>query len=131
MSGEVERQRTVALVVDDDPALREVISALLEDEGYEVVAAADAVDALRILKEDSPSLSLIVSDVQMPGLIDGIALTEIVALSWPKISILVSSGKPELCKGDLPAKAALLPKPWRAVQLLDAVACLKADTAIV
>ena len=53
------------LVVDDEPALREVLSLRIEDWGYHVSTAADAHDAERLIEESRPDLVL--SDVVLPG----------------------------------------------------------------
>jgi len=53
------------LVVDDEPALREVLSLRIEDWGYQVTTAADAHDAERLIEESPPDLVL--SDVVLPG----------------------------------------------------------------
>ena len=59
-----ERCKTV-LVVDDDQAIREVISEVLVDEGYQVVCAENGAEALRELrKQDGPDLMLL--DLMMP-----------------------------------------------------------------
>jgi CheY-like chemotaxis protein len=54
------------LVVDDEPAIREVIATLLEDEGYMVRHAKDGLEALDTINDDE--IDLIVSDVVMPRL---------------------------------------------------------------
>jgi CheY-like chemotaxis protein len=54
------------LVVDDDPALREVLSSLLEEDGWRVATAADGIAALEVLKHERPSA--LVLDLMMPGL---------------------------------------------------------------
>jgi CheY-like chemotaxis protein len=64
--------RTI-LIVDDDPALRETLSAILESEGYEPVMASDGLDALEKLGEVKPAVMLL--DMAMPRL-DGQGLIE-------------------------------------------------------
>ncbi len=53
------------LVVDDDPAIRNYLSALLTDNGYEVAVAADAEEGMNIAKNQGPDL--ITLDIEMPG----------------------------------------------------------------
>ena len=65
------RQRNV-LIVDDNPMNMKLVRVLLTGEGYEVRTAADALEALEILKEWRPILILM--DIQLPG-IDGLELT--------------------------------------------------------
>ncbi|MDT4992568.1 MAG: hypothetical protein QOH97_2460 [Actinoplanes sp.] len=54
------------LVVDDDPAIRQLLADLLEMEGYEVSQAVDGLAAVRAVKASSPDF--VVLDVMMPGL---------------------------------------------------------------
>ncbi|WP_224366192.1 hybrid sensor histidine kinase/response regulator [Hyalangium versicolor] len=68
----VEVQRRRILVVDDSPLTRELISALLEAVGYDILVASDGGEALHLLS-DSP-VDLVVTDLEMPGL-DGLELT--------------------------------------------------------
>ena len=60
------------LIVDDNPVNLKLIRVLLTGEGYDVRTAADAEEAMQVLKETSPHLILM--DVQLPG-IDGLELT--------------------------------------------------------
>ena len=60
------------LIVDDNPVNLKLIRVLLTREGYDVRTAADAEEAMQVLKEASPHLILM--DVQLPG-IDGLELT--------------------------------------------------------
>jgi len=54
------------LIVEDDPAIREVIADALETEGYEVVQAVDGVDGLRLAHEKPPDIILL--DLMMPNM---------------------------------------------------------------
>lgn len=60
------------LIVDDNPVNLKLVRILLTGEGYDVRTAADAEEALQVLKESNPNLILM--DVQLPG-IDGLELT--------------------------------------------------------
>ena len=64
------------LVVDDDHDLRDVVTALLADEGYQVVSQAqDGVEALSILLQLSPAPTVVLSDYRMPRM-DGLRLLQ-------------------------------------------------------
>ena len=54
------------LVVDDDPAIRAVVTDVLEDEGYAVLTATDGQEGLAVLAQTTPELILL--DMRMPGL---------------------------------------------------------------
>jgi CheY-like chemotaxis protein len=64
--------KTSILIVDDNPVNSKLVRVLLTGEGYDVRTAADAEEAMQVLKEASPHLILM--DVQLPG-IDGLELT--------------------------------------------------------
>jgi two-component system, cell cycle response regulator CpdR len=57
----------VALVVDDDPAVLEVIANMLEDLGCEVICATNGTDALALLARDK-RIQILISDINMPGI---------------------------------------------------------------
>ena len=57
------------LIVDDEPSIRQSLSGLLSDEGFEVLTAANGYEALKIVDTEYPDLVLL--DIWMPG-IDGI-----------------------------------------------------------
>ncbi|WP_354199277.1 response regulator transcription factor [Bhargavaea ullalensis] len=61
------------LVVDDDKGIRDLVRIQLEEAGYQVLQAADAMEALAMMDEEAPDLAIV--DVMMPGM-DGFALTE-------------------------------------------------------
>ena len=84
------RSKTV-LVVEDDVALRFVISEALRDGGLIVAEAASGDEALEFLKSGNP-VDLVFSDVHMPGKIDGLALGVRVHEDFPLLQVLLTSG---------------------------------------
>lgn len=64
---------------------------MLEDFGYCVLEAADAEEALATLDIDS-DIEIVITDVQMPGKIDGLGLVDILMRRFPQIKTLVTSG---------------------------------------
>ncbi|XXF80265.1 response regulator [Myxococcaceae bacterium GXIMD 01537] len=69
-----EPTRRRILVVDDSPLTRELISALLEAVGYDILMAGDGAEALHLLGDAHTSVDLVVTDLEMPG-VDGLELT--------------------------------------------------------
>ena len=70
------------LVVDDDPLVRFVTADHLQDAGFEVVEAPSADGALPLL-EAGDGIAALVTDVQMPGSMNGLELAQIVRRRWP------------------------------------------------
>ena len=110
------------LVVDDDPGARGVMQRVLERQGYSVVAASSGPEALRLLRGTHVPVDLMITDVQMPGIL-GDALVLEVRRSWPELPVLFVSGEPRFA--NLPEAAGgrsrFLLKPFGQEELLVAV----------
>jgi two-component system response regulator AtoC len=76
------------LVVDDDPAMRHLLSVILTDHGWEARAVASAADALREL--EARDCDLVLTDVRMPGM-DGLALLREIQRLRPELTVIVMS----------------------------------------
>ncbi len=118
---------TTILVVDDERSVRELLVAVLEEEGYAVVGAVDGREALVALARDGPDLVLM--DVMMPGL-DGPSAYRAMRSLAPERTVPVVLMSAAADPGQLPAGiAGFLPKPFDLEQLLGLVAGLLADGA--
>ena len=104
------------LVVDDEPAIREVIATLLEDEGYLVRHAKDGQEALDTINDDE--IDLIVSDVVMPRL-DGASLVRRLRRRGYVMPVVLMSAV--YADVDLPG-VRFVPKPFEIDRLLGTVA---------
>jgi CheY-like chemotaxis protein len=111
------------LVVEDEPIIRLGIVSSIEDAGYAVVEAASADEAISLLARDS-EVAVIVTDVDMPGSMDGIRLAHYVRRRWPPIQMLVISGKIGVIPGELPSGVRFMSKPYQEPQLLSTIATL-------
>src|ERR1700710_21294 len=83
-------QRMLVLVVEDEPTLLDLTADMLSELGFETITAPDATRALAII--ESADVDLLLTDVRMPGEMDGIALAEVVNASWPSIKVVCVSG---------------------------------------
>lgn len=108
-----------ALVVDDDPLVLLVSCTMLEEAGYRSFDARDVNEALAVLRQNGALVSLLFTDVDMPGTGNGFDLARQVAREWPDITIIVASGRVSPAAGDLPATATFLPKPFTADVVLE------------
>ena len=103
--------RPIALLAEDEPILRMVAADMLEDEGFEVFATASAREALDTLMRH-PTAALLMTDVQMPGEMDGFALAREVARRMPGVAIIVCSGRLRPEPGEMPPGAHFTDKPF-------------------
>ena len=83
MAQRIPPARTV-LVVEDEPLIRSDLSDLLTDMGYTVLEAASADQAIALL-ETRAEIIAVITDVHMPGSMDGLALARIVRERWPPV----------------------------------------------
>jgi two-component system, response regulator PdtaR len=106
------------LVVEDEVLVREVIVEQLEDEGFMVLSAKDAGQALFLL-EARDDIRLIFTDIDMPGSMDGLQLAAAVRNRWPPVHIIVTTGKTN--PPELPANALFIHKPYLARNVVAAI----------
>jgi PAS domain S-box-containing protein len=121
----------LVLVVEDNLQVREVTTALLQDLGYQTIAAESAEPALGLLKAN-PDVSLVLSDVVLPGGVNGIQLAEQIRQHRPGLPILFTSGYSEAAFGRTEGserELSLLTKPFTKNELAAAVQESMADGA--
>jgi CheY-like chemotaxis protein len=103
------------VVVDDDVFERMGASGMFVDAGYRVLEAQDADEALRFL-EANADVRLLFTDVSMPGSMSGSDLAREVAERWPKVGIIVTSGRPRPLQ--LPMSMLFHDKPYEPAAVL-------------
>lgn len=107
------------LVVEDEVLIRHDISEFLRSQGFNVVEANSATEAMQVLK-DSLDVTAVFTDVRMPGTTDGIDLARYVKKHHPKIPVLITSG--HISAGELPADLGrLIDKPYDRSAVLKAI----------
>jgi CheY-like chemotaxis protein len=102
---------TCVLVVEDEALIRLSIVMMLETAGYEVLEAGHADEAIRLL-EQNERVRVVVTDVDMPGSMDGAKLSHYVRNRWPPIQLVVVSGKAQQEALSLAAGVRFLAKPY-------------------
>lgn len=85
----------VALIVDDEPLLRMLAVNIAEGAGFATIEAGNADEAVAILETRS-DIVVVLTDVNMPGSMDGLRLAHAVCNRWPPIRIIVGSGQMHL-----------------------------------
>ena len=81
----------LCLVVDDEPAVRGVVGAVLDGE-FQVLEAENAGQAMSIIENLAGGLDLVITDVVMPGEMNGIDLALAVRQAYPGIPVMLTSG---------------------------------------
>ena len=107
----------VILVVEDEMLLRMRAVDMVEDAGYTSVEAVDADEAVAILESRS-DIALVLTDIQMPGSMDGLKLAHWVHERWPPIRIILVSGQLKLSSIEIPADSRFFGKPLEAGEVI-------------
>src|ERR1700712_2021858 len=113
-----EGKRPVVLVVEDEFLLRMDAVDIITAAGFEVLEASNADQAIEIL-EARFDITVVFTDIQMPGSMDGLKLARAVRGRWPPIKIVATSGRVNVAETDLPDGGRFLPKPYSPDQLTD------------
>lgn len=109
------------LVVDDDPQLRRCVGHLLRRNAYEVLEAADGLEALNVLERYKGDVALVITDTRIPHM-DGFRLEATVRALYPHVPVLfASSGCAAGQATEDIAADRILPKPFAAAELLKRV----------
>jgi CheY-like chemotaxis protein len=108
--------RATALVVENDPALREMVCLLLEESGYDVIQCESAEAAEAVLERQNEAVCLLLTDVQLAGRMTGVELARIAMERNPGLDVIVTSGQP--LSQELPDGAKFWAKPWTPLDLL-------------
>src|SRR5690349_5227669 len=120
----IRRSRPGVLVAEDNERIRTADAAALSTRGYDVHAATSAEEALMLLT--SAQIDLLVTDMHLPGEIQGVALARRAREQWPQIKIvIVGVDVDQFSPADFPALADdVLKKPFRLSELEERVASL-------
>ena len=113
-------QRRRILIVEDEVLIRFFLHDLLLEYGWEVLEAGTAEEGLMVLDKSSP-VNAVISDLEMPGQLDGLGLCWEVHKRAPGTAKILMSGRRLPSKDTLPPNTRFFAKPVRADQLLDAL----------
>ena len=114
--GQSKPIRATALVVEDDPMQREMICLLLEESDMDVIECESAEAAELVLEEAGASLVMLMTDVQLAGLKDGVELAYVAKKFNPDMDVIVTSGNP--LRQKLPDGVIFWRKPWAPLDVI-------------
>lgn len=111
MGQSFDPKRYAVLVVEDDALVRAEAVDLCEDAGFTTYEARNADQAIRMLERHS-DIRVLFTDVEMPGTMDGLKLARAVRDRWPPVTIIVTSGRVQVGKDDMPENGLFFAKPY-------------------
>jgi DNA-binding LytR/AlgR family response regulator len=116
MSPAFAARRPVVLIVEDDFLIRLQAAQIISEAEFDVLEASSADEAISILEARS-DITVLFTDIQMPGSMDGLKLAAAVKGRWPPIKIVTTSGLVDVRPEDLPEGGRFIPKPYNVIQL--------------
>jgi CheY-like chemotaxis protein len=111
-------QGTLVLVVDDEPAVRDLIAGILDRSGYRVLTAPSASEAIAIVEREQ--VDVVLTDVNMPGSISGLELIEELHARKPSLPIIPVTGSADeanLQEALDRGAAGFITKPFKAAEI--------------
>jgi CheY-like chemotaxis protein len=111
------------LVVEDDVLIRLVIAGYLRDCGYRVIEAASAAEAITVLERDDSGVSVVFTDIEMPGEMDGFALAQWLRRSRPSVEVVLAGtpARAAHAAGELCEQGPALAKPYEPQAVLERI----------
>ena len=116
----ITRQHHRILVVEDDGLIRLDLIDTLEDMGFHVLDAANADEAIRVL-EGNADIAAVLTDIDMPGSMNGLNLACAVRDRWPPVKIIITSGHRVVQITDMPDGSVFFSKPYTHVSVISSV----------
>jgi DNA-binding NtrC family response regulator len=118
------------LVIDNEPLMREMLTLVLENEGFSVVSSADGVQALLCYHHYRREIELVISDIVMPKM-NGVELAQHLLAERPDLPIILMSDQADITDLGPQHTVHFLPKPFDLSTLLSTVRSLMAEESSV
>ncbi|WP_460141375.1 response regulator [Pseudomonas sp. S2_E01] len=109
------------LVVEDDPLILEFLCEILQEEGFAVEPQVSADDAANYLEQHANRVALLLTDITMPGALNGADLANQFGDRWPEKPIMIMSGFETPESSGVQHDVSFIKKPWALGQMLDCV----------
>jgi CheY-like chemotaxis protein len=111
------------LIVENEAIVSIELAHWLKKMGSLVLLASDADEAIALL-ETHPAIQVMITDIKMPGSMDGVGLARQVRERWPPVKIIVVSGVPNGRPSGLPKSCVFIAKPYEDQELWAALSSL-------
>lgn len=116
----INRKLPAVLVVEDEVLNRMDAVDIIEDAGFMVYEAASADAAISLMKKHS-DISILFTDIDMPGTMDGLKLAAYVRDRWPPVTIIIASGAVSVEEAAMPVGSSFFAKPYVTSQITKAL----------
>jgi CheY-like chemotaxis protein len=103
--------KPVLLIVEDELLVRKLAVEIAEEAGFSVLEATEADEAIRVLQK-RPDIRVVLTDIDMPGSLDGLELAHAIRCRWPPIQVVLTSGKMRPAPDELPERSHFVSKPY-------------------
>ena len=107
-------------MVDDEALIRMAMMCIVEDAGYSVMEAVNADEAITML-EHCPDIAAVLTDINMPGSMDGLQLSHVIRNRWPLIGLVLTSGRTLAKAAQMPAGVHFIAKPYTPGEIVSAL----------
>jgi len=111
-------ERSIALVVEPDQEQRALVATLLEESDLQVIECDSAEAALAVVDLKGDHMAMVVTDVDLAGRIDGVALARNLEAQHPEVPVIVMSAEPGGRVNELSDNVIQLARPWRPLDML-------------
>lgn len=109
------------LIVEDDQLLKLLTIDIVEEAGFATLEASNADEAIAILAAARSDIAMLLTDVNMPGSMDGLKLAHTVRARWPYIKIVVVSARGDISAADMPVDGRFFRKPYPTGVMISAI----------
>lgn len=116
------------LVVEDEAIIRMMAVGLVEDLGFVPLEAANADEAMMLI-EQNDDITILFTDINMPGSMDGLQLAAVARARRPSLGLVIVSGKHKLGADEIPRGAKFFTKPYEGSTVQRALLNMSNDAA--
>jgi DNA-binding NtrC family response regulator len=104
--------RSIVLVVEDEPLIRSILIDAFEEAGFPVLDASDGDHGVRLLENNAHRVCALFSDINLPGSMNGVLLAQHSRKHWPWIEVVLASGRAKPDSATMPENAEFFQKPY-------------------
>ncbi|KLK93613.1 hypothetical protein AA309_08120 [Microvirga vignae] len=122
--------RMVVLVVEDETLVRMFLTDFLDEAGFKVFEAVSADEAMALLQA-RPDIQAVITDIEMPGSMNGLELAKLIQERWPGVGVVLSSGRERPGPDDLSDRVAFVSKPYLPATVIQVIQQMSTPQVVV